>query len=96
MGWSRPVASPEDDTTKASVKYWKPWITPMTTEKKITGEIIGRVTCRNRCQGPAPSRSAASYSWRGTSSRAARNRIMVWPTIHSPSSSSPGLVQAGS
>ena len=60
MGLSRPVASPDWDTTKASVKYWKPRITPMTTAKKITGEIIGRVTCRNRCQGPAPSSSAAS------------------------------------
>ena len=28
--------------TKAWVKYWKPWIIPISTEKKITGEIIFR------------------------------------------------------
>ena len=42
------------------MKYWNPAITPITTEKKITGEIIGSVTWRNRCHAPAPSISAAS------------------------------------
>jgi hypothetical protein len=34
----------------------------VTTLKKITGEIIGTVTCQNRIHQPAPSSRAASYS----------------------------------
>ena len=78
------------------MKYRKPLITPMTTEKKITGEIIGRVTWRNRWRGPAPSRSAASYRCLGTSSMAARKMIIDWPTIHIAIRARPGLAQAGS
>ena len=78
------------------MKYWKPWIIPMITEKKITGEIIGRVTWRNCCQGLAPSISAASYSCLGTSSSEARKMIIVWPMPHRPIRTRPGLVQRGS
>ena len=34
--------------TYACVKYWSPWITPITTEKRITGLIEGSVTQRRR------------------------------------------------
>ena len=70
-------------------------MTPMTTEKKMTGEIMGRVTCRNFCHGPAPSMSAASYSWRGTSRRAARKMIMVSPIAHRLRPTSAGLDHCG-
>jgi hypothetical protein len=29
------------------VKYWNPKMIPVTTSKKITGDTIGRLTCRN-------------------------------------------------
>jgi hypothetical protein len=48
------------DDTKAWSKYWKPSMTPITSVKKITGVIIGSVTCRNRCQALAPSIAMAS------------------------------------
>ena len=33
---------------------------PVTTSKKITGDTMGRLTCRNFANPLAPSRSAAS------------------------------------
>ena len=42
------------------MKYWKPAIIPITSEKKMTGEINGSVTCQNRWRPLAPSMSAAS------------------------------------
>ena len=64
------------------MKYWNAWITPITSEKKITGVIIGSVTRRNFCHALAPSMSAASYSCCGTSRRPARKMIIASPTPH--------------
>jgi len=55
---------------------------PMTRLKKITGEIIGRVTNQSLGNGPAPSIMAASYSSVGTPCSAARYRTMPPPTPH--------------
>src|SRR2546427_6163488 len=81
--------------TYACVKYCSPWITPITTEKRITGVIDGRVTQRRLRRGPAPSRAADSYRCFGTSSTAARKMIIVAPTPQSPSRTSEGFDQLG-
>jgi hypothetical protein len=70
-------------------------MTPITTEKRITGLIVGNVTQRSRCNGPAPSSSADSYKCLGTSRMAARKMIMMFPTPHSPSITSEGFDQPG-
>ena len=77
------------------MKYCRPSITPITTANRITGEIAGSVTCRNRCSVPAPSISAASYSWRGTSSTAARKITITLPTAHIASRTSDGFAHSG-
>src|SRR5215211_3878337 len=67
----------------------------MTTENRITGLIDGSVTQRKRFSAPAPSSSADSYRWRGTSSNAARKLIIVLPIPHSASSTRAGFDQSG-
>ena len=62
----------------------------------MTGVIIGSVMNRNRCNGPAPSMSAASYSCLGTSRSDARKMIIVLPMPHRPSRTRPGLENVGS
>ena len=44
----------------ADVNTWNDPMIPMIRLKRIEGESIGRVTCRNRAQPPAPSIFAAS------------------------------------
>ena len=58
----RPAGVPAGDAggDLGLVKYCSPWITPRTTANRITGLIVGSVTQRSRCSGPAPSSSADS------------------------------------
>src|SRR3954447_1749942 len=81
--------------TYASVKVWNPSITPITKVKKITGEIIGSVTCRHLWYREAPSMSAASYSCRGTSRSPARKITIASPIPHSPMIKIAGLDHVG-
>ena len=66
-------------------------ITLITTEKRITGLIVGSVTQRMRWKGPAPSSSADSYSCCGASRIAARKMIIRFPTPQMLSSVSEGF-----
>ncbi len=68
---------------------------PVIAVNSSTGEMVGKVTCRNRCHGPAPSIAAASYRLIGTSSNAARKITMVLPMPHMARSVSDGLDQLG-
>ena len=53
---------------------------PIWVTNAPAGQIAGSVTARNRCQGPAPSTSAASTSSFRTPCKAARKIIMDQPT----------------
>ena len=46
----------------AWVKVWNEAMMPVISVNRITGLIMGKVTCQKRRQAPAPSRLAASYS----------------------------------
>src|SRR5689334_8574392 len=60
---------------------WNAKIVPITTAKKIVGDIIGSVTCQKRDQAPAPSTLAASYSSSGTPCRPEAMRMKVSPSV---------------
>src|ERR1043165_4182283 len=71
-------------------------MTPVTTANMMIGEMFGSVTYRNRCQGVAPSSSAASYCSLGTSSSAAMKITIRSPMPHSASIVRAGFDQLGS
>jgi hypothetical protein len=58
---------------------WKDVMSVIVVAKNIDGEIIGNVTRRNRCHGPAPSRRAASRICSGIASRADEKTNMLYP-----------------
>src|SRR5437763_1043855 len=60
---------------------WNAKIVPITTAKKIVGDIIGRVTCQKRDHAPAPSTFAASKSSSGTVCRPEAIRMKVSPSV---------------
>ena len=64
--------------------------------KKISGVIIGTVTCRKRAQAPAPSIAAASYSVSEMFWSPARNTTMLLPMLHSPMTTNTSFVTSGS
>ena len=83
--------------TNAWVKYCRPAMTPMTTANRITGrDRRQRDVAEPPRTADAPSISAASYSWRGTSRTAARKMTIVLPTAQTLRMTSDGFDHAGS
>ncbi len=79
----RPAMLLVSASSSGCTTIWNDAITPVTTWKKSTGEIIGTVTCRNTRHRPAPSTTAASSSSGGTPCSAASVMTMPPPSPHS-------------